>query len=206
MNPIRAALLRLLLAAAVLIPAAWAGGDAVIRAAVPAMARVLAFIAPDFEVRHLALARVAGEQRVTVEVNLARTTIVGERALVPDPRGSASAFTPAGHGLLVPWVAALGVVGWPYGRLGELLARALLLLPLLAAWIVLDAPLMLAASIWQLLLDAVAPGTTSFLGAVPLFLVGGGRIVIGLAMAAGVVWAVSRLFARVVTPRAPSPA
>jgi len=136
------------------------------RAAVPTMASVLAFIAPDFKVKHMPLARMQGEQRVTVEVNLALTTIVGERALVPDPRGSASAFTLAGHGLLVPLVAALGVVGWPYGRFGELLARGALLLPLLAAWIVLDAPLMLAASIWQLLLDSVAPGTSSFLGAV----------------------------------------
>jgi len=196
MSAAHASLLRLLLAAVVLLPATWLGGDAVVRAAVPTMGRVLPWIAPDFEVQRIAMEKVRGEQRLTIKVNLSRTTIVGTRVLVPDPRGSATAHTLAGHGLLAPLVAAFGIAGWPVGRPFELLARLALLLPLLAMWLVLDAPLVLAAALWQLMLDAVAPGTSSLLVKIPGFLVGGGRIVIGLAMAAGVVYAVNRLFVR----------
>ncbi len=186
------ALGRLVLAAVGVVLGVLVAGDALLHAALPGMRHMLPVIAPDFEVRQLALRREQGEHRVAVEVNLARTVVVGGRAIVPDPRGSANASTPAGHGLLAPGVAVLAIVAWPWARWRELLARLVVCLPLMAGWLVLDAPLMLAASLWQLVLDAAAPNEMSLLAAMPRVLVGGGRILAGVVLAAASVALVSR--------------
>jgi len=50
-----------------------------------------------------------------------------------------------------------------------------------------DPALMLAATIWQLMIDNVAPGTTVVLASLAAVLLGGGRIVLGLGAAAAVI-------------------
>ena len=106
---------------------------------------------------------------------------------MPDPRGEATAFTPAGHALVAPLVAALAAAAWPARSRREQVLRVGLWLPIGAALLIVDPPLMLASTIWQLMVDGAAPGTSSLLGSVAGFLSGGGRIVSGLAAAAAVV-------------------
>jgi hypothetical protein len=50
--------------------------------------------------------------------------------------------------------------------------------------VLVDAPLVLVASLQQLLIDALAPGETSLLIAWSAFLRGGGRYALALAVAA----------------------
>jgi hypothetical protein len=59
-----------------------------------------------------------------------------------------------------------------------------IVLPLGLLLAVVDAPLVLAASIWQLLVDAAAPGTHSPLLLASQFLQGGGRAALGLSIGA----------------------
>jgi len=182
-----AALRRLLLAAALLIPLAVLFGPAVQRWLLPATSVMFETVAPDLRVRSLQLAKVNGEQRVTVVVTLARTTVVGEKVLMPDPRGEATAFTPAGHAWIAPLVIALALAAWPARGWGaapwRLVAGLALGMTLLAA----DPALMLAATIWQLMIDNVAPGTPVVLASLAAVLLGGGRIVLGLGAAAAII-------------------
>jgi len=181
------ALRRLLLAAAVLLPAAVLGGAGLQRTSIPVMTAVFEAVAPDLAVRRMRVEAVGGEQRVAVAVTLARTTVIGERVMLPDPRGEATAFTPAGHALVAPLVAALAAAAWPARSRREQVLRLGLWLLIGWALLIVDPPLMLASAIWQLMVDGAAPGTSSLLGSVAGFLLGGGRVVLGLAAAAVVV-------------------
>lgn len=181
------ALLRLLLAAALLIPLAAWFGPTLQRLLLPATVATFEFIAPDLRVRSMQAATVDGERRVTVVVTLARTTVIGEKVLMPDPRGEATAHTPAGHAWTAPLVAMLALAAWPIRGRAEAIWR---LLGGIAASLLLlasDPALMLAATIWQLMIDSVAPGTPVLLASLAGVLLGGGRIVLGLAAAAAIV-------------------
>jgi hypothetical protein len=182
-----AALRRLLLAAALLIPLVVAFGPMLQRGLLPATVAAFEWVAPDLRVLDMQVGTVDGERRVTVVVTLARTTVIGEKVLLPDPRGQASAFTPAGHAWVAPLVAALALVAWPVQRRAEAFWRLAGGLPAALWLIALDPALMLAATIWQLMIDSVAPGTPVLLASFAAVLLGGGRIVLGLGAAAAVV-------------------
>jgi hypothetical protein len=188
-----AALRRLLLAAALLIPLAVLVGPAVQRWLLPATSVMIETVAPDLRVRSLQLATVNGEQRVTVVVTLARTTVIGEKVLMPDPRGEATAFTPAGHAWIAPLVLALALAAWPTRSRAEALGRLACTLAASIALLAADPAVMLSATIWQLMIDNVAPGTPVLLASLAGVLLGGGRIVLGLAAAAAIVGLMSRV-------------
>jgi hypothetical protein len=179
-----AALRRLLLAAVLLIPFAVWVGPAVQGLLLPATRAAFEFIAPDLRVRSIQAATVDGERRVTIVVTLARTTVIGERVLMPDPRGEASAHTPAGHAWTAPLALALALAAWPVRGRAEWLWRLAGGLPAALLLLATDPALMLAAAIWQLMIDSVAPGTPVVLASVAAVLLGGGRIVLGLGAAA----------------------
>jgi hypothetical protein len=182
-----AALARWLLAATVIIPLAVLYGPAAQRALLPLTWVLFETIAPDLQVRRLQLADVDGERRISVVVTLARSTVIGEKVLMPDPRGEASAFTPAGHAWTAPLVAALALAAWPARRRAEWLWRLAAVLPLATLLLAVDPALMLGAAIWQLMIDSVAPGTPVLLATLAAVLLGGGRIVLGLGAAAVVI-------------------
>jgi hypothetical protein len=182
-----AALGRLLLAAAVLIPLAALVGPTVQRWLLPATSVVFETIAPDLQVRSLQLSTVNGEQRLAIVVTLARTTVIGERVLMPDPRGEAAAFTPAGQAWTAPLVLALALAAWPARSRAAALWRLAAGLPAALLLVASDPALMLAATIWQLMIDNVAPGTPVLLASMAAVMLGGGRIVLGLAAAAAVI-------------------
>lgn len=183
------ALLRLLLAAALLIPLAAWNGPTLQRLLLPATVAVFEFIAPDLRVRSMQAATVDGEHRVTVVVTLARTTVIGEKVLMPDPRGEATAHTAAGHAWTAPLVALLALAAWPARGRAEAVWRLLVGLAASLLLLAADPALMLAATIWQLMIDSVAPGTPVLLASLAGVLLGGGRIVLGLAAAAAIIGA-----------------
>jgi hypothetical protein len=178
------ALRRLLLAALLLIPLAVWVGPAVQRLLLPTTVAAFEFIAPDLRVRSMQAATVNGERRVTVIVTLARTTVIGEKVLMPDPRGEATAHTPAGHAWTAPLVLALALAAWPARGRAERLSRLVCGLAVALMLLATDPALMLAATIWQLMIDNVAPGTPVMLASMAAVLLGGGRIVLGLGAAA----------------------
>jgi hypothetical protein len=109
---------------------------------------------------------------------------VGTRVIVPDPRGCAEAVTPLAHALHGALLALIGAAAWPTASRYALICRGLIVLPLAALLVLVDAPFVLAASLQQLLVDSLAPGETSLLLGWSAFLRGGGRYALALALAA----------------------
>lgn len=93
-------------------------------------------------------------------------------------------MTPVGHVLQGAVTALVAVLVWPASQRRAWPARCLVLIPGAALLTLLDTPLVLAASLWQLMIDALAPGTGSMLVGWSSFLRGGGRFALGLAVAA----------------------
>ena len=183
----RTALRRLGLAGVVGLVLASVWGERVLSAGMPLLQRAFELAAPDFRVLEFGVAEVDAERRIAVVVTLARTTVVGTRVIVPDPRGRAEAVTPLAHALHGAVLALIAAAAWPTASRYALICRGLITLPLAGLLVLVDAPFVLAASVQQLLIDALAPGETSLLIGWSAFLRGGGRYALALAVAASAV-------------------
>jgi hypothetical protein len=177
-------LLRLGLAGVVGLVLAALWGELALGAGMPLLQRAFELAAPDFRVLEFGITEVDAEKRLAVVATLSRTTVVGSRVLVPNPRGRAEAVTPLAHALHGALLALIAAAAWPAASWRRLACRALIVAPLAALLVLVDAPLVLAASLQQLLIDALAPGEASLLIAWSAFLRGGGRYALALATAA----------------------
>jgi hypothetical protein len=158
------------------------------QALVPMQQRMFEIMMPDFRVLEYGVKQLHGERRVAVAVTLARRTVIGSRVLEPDPRGRAEAVTPLAHTQHGAVLAVATAAAWPARCWRTRGRRIALALPAAALLLLVDAPVVLAASLQQLLNDALDPGASSWLTTVSAFLRGGGRFALGLACAA---WAVA---------------
>jgi hypothetical protein len=165
-------------------------GDAVVQATLPAVRWGVVQLVPELGVKALAPDQEGADQVLRLSVTLEHHVVLGGRVLSPDPRGLANASTPRLQGLLGPllalWVVLTllpvrGALGLSFRR--RLLALVLVLLPA-ALLAVADPALVLAGSVWRLLVDAAAPGSFSTLLSVTQLLQGGGRFALGLGAAA----------------------
>jgi hypothetical protein len=192
----RAGAIALLLAAAVSL------GPAALRASAAPWGAVIECLAPDLRVMALGPARIDGAEVVQAEVTLARTVYLGGRMQAPNPAGRAQAQVPASQPLQGPLLALALALGWPLarpmagsvaasvsasvspsraGRIVEPAVRAAAALPLAALLWCVDTPLALAASLWRLVLQAMAPGQGSPLVAAADLMTDGGRLALGAA-------------------------
>jgi hypothetical protein len=179
-----------LLSGGLLMALLLSAGDAAVRATLPAVRWSVAQLAPELGVRALVMDQERADQVLRLTVTLEHHVVLGSQVLAPDPRGLANASTPRLQGLLGPllalWVVLTllpvrGALGLGFPR--RLMALALAL-PLAAALAVADPALVLAGSVWQLLVDAAAPDSFSALVGASRLLAGGGRYALGLAAAA----------------------
>ena len=178
--------LRWAVAAALLLLAGLVlSGEWLVRASIPALRSMFEWLAPDFQLQRLDLQRDQADQVLRAWVTLGRYTFVGGQLITPDPRGMAQASTIALHGLQGPLLALWAAMAWPAAAGRTRALRVLACLPAAGLLFLLDAPVVLAASIWQFLVDAHAPGSWQPLLIARDLLQGGGRFVIGLAIGAG---------------------
>lgn len=160
------------------------GGRLLLDVSLPAMSRVFVGVAPDFRLLMLQAQAPGALPGVQAMVTLARPTQVGMHWVEPHPDGFASAQLRLGQVLQAPLLAGLLLLGWPGGLLLKRLALALG--PLALLWVV-DTPLVLAGLLWDLLLEAHAPGSRTLLTRAGDFLHGGGRLALAGAIAAGAI-------------------
>jgi len=154
----------------------------------PLMQRVLEHLLSDFHVVRFGFDREGVDPVLRVVVKVAHYAVVGDRLITPDGGGLANASTlslQGFHGLFVAlWVA----MAWPApDPLATRLRRLMWLALPRALLLLLDAPIILAASLWQIVLDALAPGSFSPLLLARDLLQGGGRLAAGAALGAAAV-------------------
>jgi len=181
-------LMRLVVTAVVLIPAAVLFGERIVTWMVPLFGVVFEAIAGDFKLLRLTVDQEGADRVLRATVMWKHIMFIGGHVIYPDPRGTANASTLLAHALQGPLVALLVVCAWPplndsthYASWKEMGIRVLALCPMLALLISTDVPAVLAGELWQLVLDALAPGSGSLLVHWKNFLHGGGRYALGLA-------------------------
>jgi hypothetical protein len=188
-----------LLSGGLLLALLLSGGDALVQVTLPAVHWSVAQLAPELGVKALVMGQEGADQVLRLSVALEHHVVLGGQVLSPDPRGLAQATTPRLQGLLGPllalWVVLTllpvrGALGLSFRR--RVLALALVL-PLAALLAVVDPALVLAGTVWQLLVDAAAPESFSPLVSASQLLLGGGRFALGLAAAALALAAASAL-------------
>jgi hypothetical protein len=180
-------LLRLALAAGVVMPLATLYREALAEAWLPAYRAVFAWVADEFRLLSLAIDHEGADRVLRATVAWKRIVVLGGHVIYPDPRGTANASTLIAHALQGPMTAVIAAFAWPARRIREFAWRVLLLGPLLTVLVLSDLPCVLAAELWELPLDALAPGTVSVLVIWKDFLQGGGRHALGLAAAVAAV-------------------
>jgi hypothetical protein len=184
-----AALLRAGAAGLALLVLVLAAGQTAVKALLPAMQWVFEALVDDFRVLRFGFDHEGADLVLRVVVKVAHYAVVGERVMTPDGNGLANASTMAVQGLQGAFVALWIALAWPAAgsagladafktrlrRLAWVALPALLLL-------LLDAPLVMAASLWQFVIDGLSPGAFSPLLLARELLQGGGRLALGAAM------------------------
>jgi hypothetical protein len=179
-------LMRLVVTAVVLIPAAVLFGECIVTSLLPLFGAVFEAIAGDFKLLRLSVDQEGADRVLRATVKWKHIMFIGGHVVYPDPRGTANASTLLAHALQGPLVALLVTCAWPlndsthHASWKELGIRVLALCPMLALLISTDVPAVLAGELWQLVLDALAPGSGSLLVHWKNFLHGGGRYALGL--------------------------
>lgn len=173
-------LLRLALAAAVLLPLGVGFGAAFVDACLPAYRLVFGQVADEFRIQSLGLDREGADRVLRVRVTLRPVLVIGGKVIHPDPRGSANASTLMAYALQGPMLAMLVALAWPARRWVEALWRLLLLAPLVALLVLSDLPCVLAAELWEIVTGHLSPDALSPLVIWKNFLQGGGRLALGL--------------------------
>lgn len=178
----RQVILRLALAAAALLSTGGVFGAAFVESCLPAYRFVFERVAGEFRIQSLTLDREGADHVVRVRVTLKPILVLDGKVSTPDPRGTANASTLMAHALLGPMLALLTAFAWPVRRSAEIAWRLLLAAPLAGLLVVIDVPCVLAAELWEIVIDGLAPNTFSPLVLWKKFLQGGGRQALGVAM------------------------
>jgi hypothetical protein len=197
-------LLQGLLAALLLLALAGGFGPQLSPKLLPAAQAWMAWVEPAFTVLRLERQSRPEGDRVRMQVALAQPVFTGERVVMPHPRGQAWAQVPAAQIWQGPVLLLWVLLAWPLARGGaELLGRLALALPVLAAWMLLDTPLVLLAEVWNLLLQADPQPALKALVLWSDLLRGGGRLGLPLLAGATVVLAVRAVVAKGAGARSP---
>jgi len=175
---------------AVLLALLLAGGATVVRLALPAMQGVFTALVPELRPLAFGLDHERADRVVRVVVAPERYIVIGSKVMEPHPQARANASTLVLQPLYGPLLALWLVLAWPTqrpswpGAAATLALRLVIVLPfaLLLAWV--DTPVVLAASLWRLLVEHLAPGSFSPLLLANDVLNGGGRYAFGLGAGA----------------------
>lgn len=163
--------------------ATWISGAMLVEALLPATRWSLDRIDDRIGTTALSVEQGRSETVVRMRSAVSQPIVIGTAVLFPTGADWFDIATPL-FGLLVPFVLAVGFAGaWP----GALPVRALrigIAAALAVAWLAIDLPLSLHGFVWGALRDAHAPGT--FYPSILWldFMHSGGRLAVGVSLAA----------------------
>jgi hypothetical protein len=187
--------LRLVIAAALILPISIRYADSIVLVLMPLYRYVFELISDEYRITFFGLAAQGVESVIRVDVGLAHPVVVGGHLFWPDPRGMAHVSTLAVQAMQPAATALIAALGWPCLSLRRWFYRLLSLALFVLLITALDVPFLLAGEIWGMLIDNISPGTGSALVSWSQFLVGGGRPALGI-FAALASLAVENFFAK----------
>jgi hypothetical protein len=145
-------------------------------------------IADQYQILSFGLDNEGLDRVVRLKVTLAKPVYIAGKFLIPDARGIANASTTTGHVWQMSIVCLAMIFAWPTPRVRTYFIRLAIALPVLALLTMLDIPLALLASLWDLIVQNMAPDTFSPLILWNGFLEQGGRLALGIVGGMLTVW------------------
>lgn len=179
----RPTLLRLIIAAALVLPLLIFFIKPTVATLLPFYRAVFELIGDDYQILFLGLAIQGADSVIRLDVTLAKPVLLAGQFILPDARGSANVTTLVGHAMQPLAVALIVFLTWSCQKWQTMALRLTVLIPLLTLTLALDVPFVFAAELWGLFIDGLAPGKWSPMIAWSTFLQGGGRIALGLTAA-----------------------
>jgi hypothetical protein len=180
----RGFLLRFLVIAALLGWGALREAQPLTAALLPLFRTELEHLDNTFRIDRLSIDRDGADQVVRIEVGLGRTVILNGRTFSPNPRGAATASTLVGNVTLPCTLLIAVALAWPGGSGRQWAARILVLPPVVALLCALDAPFILWAALWGLIIQAADPNRFSPLLIWSDFLLNGGSFALAIVLGA----------------------
>lgn len=186
--PLRNLVLRFALVAAAVLAIGGAFATAIVEPLVPALGRAVAALTSDFTFSEVTLDRAGARPNVVFRANLSRVQLVGNGFAYPlgfgsQPRGWYQIELTTGGILQHALFLLIIVLAWPAAA-RELLLRGLLAVPLAAVLVLQHVVVTVLAELWFPIHDELAPGAFWPLLAWSRFLMGGGGLVLAMALAA----------------------
>ena len=173
---------RFLLLFIVLASLAWLCSLPLARLLLPVFHSEIAWADDTYSIDSLGIDTDGADHVFRLRVHQVLPIVLGGRIYLPDPRGIAESTTLVGNlGVPAVLMTTLGFAAPTRGRRTYLL-RGLMLLPALVTLWVLDVPLILWASIWNLHVQAFEPGRWSPLLIWSHLMQDGGRIALAVAL------------------------
>lgn len=175
--------LRLALATTLVLTAAYFFSRDAVRLLMPMLSSALSAVASDYKILRFDFFDERHNASIGAIARLEHTLVLGGRAIVPDGQSVMGVGATIGTVLQPVWVALVLVLAWP-AHWREMLLRLLIIAPLLAAVLLVDTPLSMAAWLWDVHLRMHEPDRASPMVWWNVFLNGGGRLALGLIAAA----------------------
>ncbi len=173
---------RLLLAYGVLIWLTYRFGRDFVDLLLPAFSKVFGMLDNHYRILLLKTGTEGADTVVRLDVTLAKPIFLNGHLIMPHAKGLATATTTIGTILQIPLVSLGLILAWPVRGAVEHLQRLGIALLLILPVLLLDTPLILWASLWDLHVHAMEPDRFSPLLIWQRFLISGGRLAIGIAL------------------------
>ena len=173
---------RLLLVYGVLIWLTFRFGRDFIDLLLPAFSKLIGMLDDHYRIILLKTGTKGADTVVRLDVTLAKPIFLNGHLIMPHARGLATATTTIGTILQIPLVSLGLILAWPVQRAVEHLQRLGFALLLILPVLLFDTPLLLWASLWDLHVHSMEPDRFSPLLIWQHFLIGGGRLAIGITL------------------------
>jgi hypothetical protein len=159
-----------------------------VEALIPSYRATMGLLDTTFEIEDARVVEFGPNETLRFRANLARPITVEGHTLYPfgwngGPAGGFQVTNTVGGVLAYAALVLVFVLAWPAKRFKELALRGLLVIPLLAVLLLIDAPITTTAAFWNSLGELLPTHGTSAGIVWSRFMMGGGGFVIALVMA-----------------------
>lgn len=158
-------------------------GNVLLRLLTPLFAWEIGALAPYFKIVQFAVNHSLGSHVFLLKVSIAEMMVVGGQFISPNPIGIATATSVVSYIWQVSVLYCALLCTWPLKTKTEGWVRVWIALPLLLLTLLLDTPLALLGAIWDIIYQAYPAEKISILIDWNHFMMGGGRLMLGLVAA-----------------------
>lgn len=146
-----------------------------------------------YQIESLGLDNEGADRVIRLNISLAKPIFMGNQFLFLHDQGYANASTSTGHAWLASIIMLAMLIAWPVLDWKTYMLRTIFAVPCIAILSMVDIPFTLLAALWDVIIQHISPDTFSPLILWNRFLEGGGRLAMGLFIAALIISATQRI-------------